>query len=51
MIQLCVCQKNIFDVQGKLEYEFPKLFECSQINSLKGNSGKSYVRLITDENL
>ena len=48
---LYVCEKNLSDVQRKLESESLILFEWFRDNYLKANSGKSHIMLITDNSL
>ena len=48
---LCGCEKNLFDVQRKLESESFILFKWFHDNYLKANSGKSHVILTTDNKL
>ena len=45
------CEKNLHDVQRKLESESLILFERFHDNYLKANSGKSHVLLTTDNKL
>ena len=45
------CEKNLHDVQRKLESESLILFEWFHDNYLKANSGKSHVMLTTDNKL
>ena len=48
---LYACEKNLHDVQRKLESESLILFEWFHDNYLKANSGKSHVMLTTDNKL
>ena len=48
---LYACEKNLYDVQRKLESESLILFERFHDNYLKANSGKSHVLLTTDNKL
>ena len=48
---LYACEKNLYDVQRKLESESLMLFEWFHDNYLKANSGKSHFVLTTDNKL
>ena len=48
---LRACEKNLFDVQRKLESESLILFKWFHDNYLKADSGKSHVILTTDNKL
>ena len=45
------CEKNLYDVQRKLQAESLILFKQFHDNYLKANSGKSHVMLTTDNKL
>ena len=49
--QVYACEKNLHDVQRKLESESLILFEWFHDNYLKANSGKSHVMLTIDNKL
>ena len=48
---LYACEKNLYDVQRKLESESLILFEWFHDNYLKANNGKSHVILTADNKL
>ena len=48
---LYACEKNLYDVQRKLESESLILFEWFYVNYFKACSAKSHVMLITDNKL
>ena len=48
---LYACEKNLYDVQRKLESESLILFEWLYVNYFRAYSGKSHVMLTTDNEL
>ena len=48
---LYACEKNLYDVRRKLEFESLILFEWFYVNYFKACSGKSHVMLTTDNKL
>ena len=50
-ITLYPCEKNLYDVQRKLESESLILFEWLHDNYFKADSGKAHFRVTTDNKL